>query len=498
MPLDYETLELLRRNHPAWRLLNAQHAPLIASFLHRVFIAPNVRQMAQADLVELLEDTLFNLREQRGLEVYKGTAQSYLNEWAENDKGWLRKFYLEGTDEPYFDLTPATEKSLTWLDSLTERAFVGTESRLLTIFELLRQMSEGRETDPQVRIDELQKRRNNIDAEIDRIFAGDIPLLDDTELKDRFQQFLQLAKELLMDFREVEQNFRLLDRRVRERIALREGTKGALLEEIMNERDAITDSDQGRSFRAFWDFLMSQSRQEEFGRQIEQVLALEPVQEMQQGRRLHRVHYDWLEAGEHTQKMVAKLSEQLRHFLDDQAWLENRRIMDILHNIETRALALRDNLPAGDFMPLTDTSASIDMPLERPMFRPSLKQKLESIVTDQGDAYIDTAALYAQVRIDRNELLNFIQQELQAGSQVSLAAVIKEHPLRFGLAELIAYLQIVGADRGTGLEAVVDEEIEEQVNWLSETGINRQAILPRVIFLRKESGLNRQGADNHD
>ncbi|NLC84685.1 MAG: DUF3375 family protein, partial [Ruminococcaceae bacterium] len=182
----------------------------------------------------------------------------------------------------------------------------------------------------------------------------------------------------------------------------------------------------------------------------------------------------------------------------DQAWLENRRIMDILHNIETRALALRDNLPAGDFMPLTDTSASIDMPLERPMFRPSLKQKLESIVTDQGDAYIDTAALYAQVRIDRNELLNFIQQELQAGSQVSLAAVIKEHPLRFGLAELIAYLQIVGADRGTGLEAVVDEEIEEQVNWLSETGINRQAILPRVIFLRKESGLNRQGADNHD
>ncbi len=68
------------------------------------------------------------------------------------------------------------------------------------------------------------------------------------------------------DFREVEHNFRILDRRVRERIALWEGAKGALLAEIMGERDAIADSDQGKSFRAFWDFLMSQSRQEELSR----------------------------------------------------------------------------------------------------------------------------------------------------------------------------------------------------------------------------------------
>jgi hypothetical protein len=62
------------------------------------------------------------------------------------------------------------------------------------------------------------------------------------------------ARELLSDFREVEQNFRNLDRSVRERIALWDGGKGALLETIIGERDAIADSDQGKSFRAFWDF----------------------------------------------------------------------------------------------------------------------------------------------------------------------------------------------------------------------------------------------------
>jgi hypothetical protein len=53
--------------------------------------------------------------------------------------------------------------------------------------------------------------------------------------------------------------------------------KGALLDEIMGERDAIGDSDQGRSFRAFWDFLMSSRRQEELTELLDQVLALPAV-----------------------------------------------------------------------------------------------------------------------------------------------------------------------------------------------------------------------------
>nr|WP_245874836.1 DUF3375 family protein [Desulfobulbus oralis] len=136
----------------------------------------------------------------------------------------------------------------------------------------------------------------------------------------------------------------------------------------MGERDAIADSDQGKSFRAFWDFLMSQSRQEELTRLLEQVLSLPPILAMRPETRLQRIHYDWLEAGEHTQRTVAKLSEQLRRFLDDQAWLENRRIMDILHSIENHALALREEFPSGDFIPLAETSATVELPLERPLY----------------------------------------------------------------------------------------------------------------------------------
>jgi flagellar motility protein MotE (MotC chaperone) len=482
MALDYATLDLMRQTHPAWRLLCSPHAALVAGFLHRVFIAPNVRQMAQADLAEALEDELFGLRQRYGPEPFPRAAQAYLNEWADNDKGWLRKFYPPGSDEPHFDLTPATEKALAWLAGLTEQTFVGTESRLLTLFELLRQMSEGSQTDPRARIAELERRREDIDREIARIQAGDIPLLDDTALKDRFQQFLQLARDLLSDFRQVEHNFRALDRRVRERISLWEGAKGELLEEIMGERDAIADSDQGKSFRAFWDFLMSSSRQEELSRLLQQVLSLPPVAALEPDPRLRRVHYDWLEAGEHAQRTVARLSQQLRRFLDDQVWLENRRIMEILHGIETRVLAVRDTPPAGPFMEIADTAAAIELPCERPLYRIPIRPRITELELAAGEADVDLTALYDQVVVDPAELIRRIHQDLQMHPQVRLSEVIARHGLRHGLTELVAYLHLASQ----WPHVAVDDQTRDQVTWQTAEGTLRRAWMPRIIFLREQ------------
>ncbi|MDP2368065.1 DUF3375 domain-containing protein [Rhodoferax sp.] len=483
MTLDYPTLEALRRQHPAWRLLAAEHAPLIGSFLHRAFIVPNVRVMAQSDLVEALEDTLFGLRARLGEQVFPKAAQEYLNDWAANEKGWLRKFYPPASDEAHFDLTPATERALAWLSSLTERAFVGTESRLLTLFELLKQMSEGSDTNPETRLAELHKRRDAIDAEIALVRGGDMPLLDDTALKERFHQFTGLARELLTDFREVEHNFRGLDRKVRERIALWDGAKGALLQEIMGERDAIADSDQGKSFRAFWDFLMSQSRQEELTQLLERVLELPPVAALAPDPRLRRVHYDWLEAGEHAQRTVAQLSQQLRRFLDDQAWLENRRIMDILRGVEAKALALRQTPPVGAFYAVDELTASFDLPLERPLYSAPIKAVIANVMLEAGQvgaADMDASALFSQVAIDKAALASHVRQSLQTRAQISLGELLQARPLQQGLGELVAYLQMASE----ASNSVVDESVLELVTWLADDAVTRRARLPRVLFVR--------------
>ena len=94
---------------------------------------------------------------------------------------WLRKYYPDGTDEPHYDATPAVEKALQWLQSLREREFVGTESRLKVDLRICcgRSSSAPRPI-PRQRLAELRRQREAIDGQIARIEAGELPMLDET------------------------------------------------------------------------------------------------------------------------------------------------------------------------------------------------------------------------------------------------------------------------------------------------------------------------------
>ena len=478
--MDFATLEALKRGHPGWRLLAADHSPMVVGFLHATFICTNARSMPQQALAARLDDWLHRLRERAGADAYPRSAAHYLDAWADDAHGWLRKYYPPDGDEPWFDLTPSTEKAIDWLASLTPRQFVGTESRLRTVFDLLRQMAEGTEIDPAVRIAELQKRREQIDGEIRSIGDGNVSMMDPSQLKDRFQQMATTARGLLSDFREVEQNFRDLDREVRERIATWEGSKGALLDAIFGERDAIRDSDQGVTFRAFWDLLMSPERQDELTLLLGKVFVLPAVQELEPDRRLLRVHYDWLEAGDVAQRTVARVSAQIRRYLDDQAWLENRRIMQLIRQIEHHAVALRNDPMNGFAAELDDPAPAVDLPFERPLFKPPYKPRLEEQVVTRGDEYIAADALFEQVHVDKAELRSRIRAMLRAQAQVSLADLVSAHPLVHGVAELVAYMSLASDDP----RALIDDERRQSFRWDNPARGARQATLPLVVFTR--------------
>ncbi len=481
--LDYHDLEQLRRSHPAWRLLAATNAPLVISFLQRAFIVPNHRSLTQTELVARLDDLLYALRQALGDEAFPRSATAYLADWSSDERGWLRRYYRDDSDEPHYDLTPAVERALDWIASLEQRQFIGTESRLLAIFELLQQLVQGTETDPEVRIAELKRQRAEIDAEIARVESGEVELMDPTRVKERFFQVEQTARALLSDFRQVEQNFRELDRAVRERITTWDKGKGELLAEVFGDRDAITDSHQGRSFHAFWDLLMSPTHQEQLSTLLKQVLELPAVAELAPDRRLERVHFDWLEAGESAQRTVARLSEQLRKFLDDQTWLENRRIMDILHGIEQRALAVRERPPGDDFMLLDAMAPQIELVMDRPLFSPPFKPMIDPILQATETEPIDADALFEQVYVDKQRLAANIRKTLQRRDQVPLSRLLLEHPLEQGLAELVAYLNLAAEQPN----AVIDDQAQETVHWRSAQGRMRQATLPTVIFVRTQA-----------
>ena len=473
----------LRDNSPAWRLLRADNAPLVLSFLHQVFVAGNLRSISATDLASRLDDELYALNQrdsQAGGKTFPKPAKAYLDDWAAPGAGWLRKYYPEGTDEPHYDATPAVEKALQWIQSLREREFVGTESRLQVIVDLLRQIVFGTETDPAQRLAELRKQREAIDEQIARVQAGDLPMLDETAVRDRYQQLAGTARELLADFREVDENFRKLDRQLREKIAGWHGGKGELLDDVLGSRESIAGSDQGRSFQAFYGFLLSQARQEELAGLLDRVHALAGIAD--RDPRLQHIHYDWLDAAERTQATVRQLSEQLRRFLDDQVWFENRRVIDVLRSIEGRALRLREtgNIPVAT--ELDASSPAIRLPLERPLYTPVPKARIASDAVRDADEETDPAALFEQVYVDPEPLRGGVRQVLRGQPQVGLAELVARYPLQQGVAELVGYLSL----RDEEFAIVYDEQHREQITWSAADGRERAATLPRVTYARRD------------
>ncbi|UUM21634.1 DUF3375 domain-containing protein [Mycoavidus sp. SF9855] len=480
--MDYQTLLIQRNTHPAWRLLAAVNAPLVASFLYRSFIEPNVRTVSRQALALQLEGYLYHLHETEGEILFPKLATDYLDDWAADKCGWLRKYYTVDSDEPHYDLTFSAELAINWLAGLKQRQFIGTESRLIMVFELLRQIADGTELDPAARIAELEKRKGVLENEIARIQSGQLDLMGATQVRERFLQMVATARELLADFRAVEQNFRCLDRSVRERIATWGGSKGELLGEIFGQRDVIADSDEGKSFRAFWDLLMSPARQEELSLLLETALSLEPVRGLMPDNRLLRIHYDWLEAGEVTQRTVARLSEQLRRYLDDQTWLENRRIMQLIRNIEQKALTARDQIQADvltSFMTLEKLTPALRLTMERTLYSPPFKPEICQHILADDDVAIVTDALFEQVFVDKVRLLANIRRSLQTRRQISLAELVRQYPLEQGLAELVVYLSLATHPDYHG---ALDDTQTESVMWTDLLGQVRRAILPLVIF----------------
>ncbi len=265
--MEYEAIDALRERHPAWRLLRAGNATLILSFLGHFFVEDN-RGACPASAARGRAGRPPLRAERRSHESgeprYPKEPRAYLEDWAATDAGYLRRFYPPGDDEVHYEVTPAFEKAYAWVLELAgqvlrrHRVPAAHRGRAAAPDRARHRnrprVAAGRTASPPRRTRRGDRSRRS---------GATSPCWTRPASATATNSSPTTARELLSDFREVEENFRLLDRAARERIAAWDGSKGELLAELVGSRSEIAGSDQGRSFQAFYDFLLSESRQDE-------------------------------------------------------------------------------------------------------------------------------------------------------------------------------------------------------------------------------------------
>lgn len=475
--MEHEYIKYLKEHNPAIRLFRQDNAALIISFLFNAFKIRNRLTIPYSEMVSLLSDYLYRLNQDN--ESYPLSAHSYLDKWS-ND-GFLRAWYENNVDEPTFELTPGMEKALEWVSDLDKRDFVGTESRLLNVFNMLKEIVYKTSDDPQKRLKELQKRKTLIEIEIEQINSGNFHILDETRIKEYFLELQDTAKKILSDFRQIEQNFRELDQEARKKLIDGNISKGKLLDDIFKAHDLIWETDQGKSFNAFWEYLMSQSRQDELKELIEIVLSMKEVQELRKENILERLKTNLIESGDKVNKSISQLIEQLRKFLDSQYYLENKRILDIIKLIQSIAIQIKNKPPLNKDFFVIDDKPLLEFIMEKPLFIPPRNIEINDTDIFEGEEDINTDLLYQQLFINPDDLKSRINALLRYNNQVSLKEVVEKYPVEKGLSEIITYFSIASKDP----RAIINEkEHEKLIIYNDKTNRYSEVELPQTIFCK--------------
>ncbi|HLV97683.1 MAG TPA: DUF3375 domain-containing protein [Ktedonobacterales bacterium] len=486
--MEYGQLEFDFKHAPSIRLLRSDSAPLIVGFLHQQFKQKQRFTIPYSELVERLEAYLELLHEQQP-GPYQRIAPAYLKEWSDEEHRYLRIYTSGRSDDPVVELTADTERALGWVEELYQDPLIGTESRFLHLFGMLEELVYKSTEDPQARLAQLEQQKATLQREIDLIHAtGEVARYTPTQLKERFFQACEVARQLLRDFAAVELNFRDIARSVQEEQLKPDMRKGALIGFVLDADDALKSSDQGQSFYAFWEFLLSSSKQEALQHLLATVYALPALQEISRAHPiLRRMIGSLIEAGDKIVQSNSRLAEQVRRVLDERHLAESRRVRELITEIKQGAFLLRDTPPAEDTFLQLEGPPEVYLVMEKNLWEPSEAVSMSAQPLPAEETFadaLDLAHLYTPLVVDESRLRRRIEHALTLYPQITLARLVELYPIEKGLAEIIAYLSIAFKDT----RHHVDETVTESI-WLgavagADEAVPRRLLVPQILFRR--------------
>lgn len=482
--MEHDEIKHKLKASASLKLLRSQNAALILSFLYKQFKLAQRVSVTQVEIESKLDDYLEFLRADDP-ELYPRSPKEYISEWCEDQL--LRKSF-DSSDDPVFTLTPEAEKAIAWVEDLQKQdEFIGTESRFLQIFSLLKEIQDRSTADVEIRIGQLEQDRDRIQQEIDEIREiGVVERYNQTQLQERFLLVNKVTRQLIADFRDIEQNFRNLTRKVQESQLEKNSRKGMVISRVLDADQELKESDQGRSFYAFWNFLMSSSKRQELKSMIQTLYQLEDLQPLtQEYGLLRRIERSLLNAGEYIVQSNHRLTEKLRQMLDERNLQENRRVAELITDVQRLALQVSHNtLTESDFW-ILEGEPAVHLVMARPL-HPLEESEVPTFslnFTDLPNITLDEeiAELYQQFYVDEDLLAQRISRTLEHSSTISLTDLIQLYPVTQGLPEIVAYLAIATqSDRHSINTSIIDSITVSSL----EPETTLQLTLPQIIFRR--------------
>lgn len=471
-----------------FKLLRARNLPLIITFLYKEFKAEDKITIPYQYLLQKLGDFLEEIEYGDDDEEIKSgklildfdeKAKLYIDRWI--DSNYLRNVIDDANKEPLVLLSKHVEKVFQIFDLLKEKEFVGTESKFRDVFHKLRDIVENANPDKEKRLEELERRKQAIEEEIRKIkIGGFVAIYEDYQVKSRYEDVNRIANELIGDFKEVEDNFKEITRRIYERQQQSNLTKGQLLADTFDALYELRATDQGKSFYAFWQFMLDDAGQADFQKLTKEVYQVLEDRGIEVPSRSLRKLKSLLHLA--ARKVLDKngiLADKLSREIIAKDQLESRKTRELISTIRSLAIKRLDKSFESDVCLSLDTIPDIYFPLERKLGE---KPEINAFSVNAQTASLnmedigELSKLFNADLIDKQILLANVKELLLDRSQVSLKEIIDVKGITKGLPELLAYVTLIN----TSNKFFVSETVKELICF--DQRLHKYLEMPQIIF----------------
>jgi hypothetical protein len=449
---DISTLSDILNNSPSVELLKAKNREMILVFLTAIFwekesvVSSESLHNRLGDYLASREITTDEDSDITFADTYEEKAKKYIQHWT--SRGFLANYQDEAGDV-FYELSSHATKTIDWLISLKKEEYIGTESKFKTIITQLKELVEFTNEDREKRLQLLENKKMEIEHQIQQIKMGEnVKVFEEYEIVPRYNQLTKLAKELLSDFKEVEDNFKEITKAIYQKHADTSQKRGGILQYTFNKLDDLRESPQGKSFYAFWDFLLHQELQREWEYLIQELY--ETMQEKEIGihdRFLEGMKRHLFHSGKKVYKANDKMAEKLSRIIRENEISKNEYTKKIIQEVKKLLVDASRRGKNPDFSFELEVETDIHIPFDRKLTVDRTEDatyKTQPRLADEDLIYSDNMRKLFRININKDELRNRVANILRSKSQTTILEVIENHGgISKGLPEVFGYMGIV-------------------------------------------------------
>lgn len=484
---ELEEIKLILEHAPSVKILKSRNRELILLFLISTFPDTSKSHSYEAlhtKLADYLESIELEEDEENDLQFadsYELKAKKLIKRWTQ--LGFLTSFRNENGAHHY-QLTTHTTKTLIWLESLKKKEFIGTESKFKEVFNQLKELVEWTNDDVEKRIEILESKKQELEKEINQLrIKGTVDTYQEYEIVPRFQNINDTAKELLSDFREVELNFKEISKEIYLKHTNTALSKKDVLSFTFDAIDKLKKSHQGKSFYAFWQFLIDKGLKTEWSRLINELLVTLREKSIEVDNDfLLGIKNNLFETGLQVYRANDKMAEKVSLIIRESDSLQKESLKKLLSEIKNLLIKSSKVSKTPDISLELEGDVDMNLNFDKRLTFEKKKNRTYNQRPQVVPKDINESAQFEKIvskrKVSKKVLNHNILSVLKEKGQASLVEIISEHGgIDHGLPEVFGYLSVLKNFKHTF-------NSQKETKILFDKSSNKTIKIPEIIITK--------------